>query len=201
MSEILSAFRWRNNSELINDVRKLGFLDGNVLDATYGEGAFWNTWSPDALTTNDIKKPADHSYSFLCFPVSWFNRFDSVVFDPPYKLNGTPSNDKVDSNYGVGGERYTPVSSRLSLISSGALSCLRCVKESGFLIVKVMDQVSGGRMYYQTDLVTNCLLEYADKVQQFHLLRTPRPQPRGRVQRNSRSNFSTLMIFQKKVLV
>ena len=39
---IYSATAWRNNSELIADVARLGYIEGTVLDVTYGLGNFWN---------------------------------------------------------------------------------------------------------------------------------------------------------------
>ena len=39
------------NADLIEQVRKLGYLDGSVIDLTYGDnGGWWKRWRPDDLT-------------------------------------------------------------------------------------------------------------------------------------------------------
>ena len=86
---INAAHYWRNNGELIADVASLGFIKGKVLDATYGLGAFWSSYTPNELISNDLYTAADYSYSFTNFPSHWENKWDTTVFDPPYKLNGT----------------------------------------------------------------------------------------------------------------
>ena len=100
--------------------------------------------------------------------------------------------------------RIASVKERLSLIIDGALECLRVVKPSGYLAVKVQNQVASGRLHFQTDLVTQVLggcsysiAEKARKIAEFHLLRAPRPQPHNR-QVNPYNNYSTLMIFKKR---
>lgn len=194
---VFSAHNWRDNAELIADVGSMGFIKGKVLDATFGMGIFWNDFKPDELVTNDLHvESADFHYDYRQFPEDWENEFETVVFDPPYKLNGTPDNELVDVRYGV--HRKQSVKDRMDSIIDGAKECYRCVKKGGFLLVKVQNQVSSGRMWFQTDLVTQALNELgAKKVAELHFLRTPRPQPSGRAVKHPRSNFSTLMIFKK----
>lgn len=194
---VFSAHNWRDNAELIADVGSMGFIKGKVLDATFGMGIFWNDFKPDELVTNDLHvESADFHYDYRQFPEDWENEFETVVFDPPYKLNGTPDNELVDVRYGV--HRKQSVKDRMDSIIDGAKECYRCVKKGGFLLVKVQNQVSSGRMWFQTDLVTQALNELgAKKVAELHFLRTPRPQPSGRTVKHPRSNFSTLMIFKK----
>ena len=198
---IMSITKWPNNAAMMVDVMKLGFIYGNVLDATFGLGKFWSRGEPENLITNDKYVGADYSYDFTNFPEDWENKFDCVVFDPPYKLNGS-SVIKQDIRYGV--HREASVKERLSLIIDGALECLRVVKLSGYLAVKVQNQVASGRTHFQTDIVTQVLggcsysnAEKARKIAEFHLLRAPRPQPHSR-QLNPYNNYSTLLIFKKK---
>jgi len=191
----MAAHKWANNGELIADVQKLGFLNGKVLDATYGLGRFWSKTEGVDLTTNDLYTEADHHYDFTTFPDEWASSFDSVVFDPPYKLNGTPTDNSSDKDYGV--HKAATIQERLGLMIDGSKECLRLVKKGGFLLVKCQDQVSSGRMHFQSDILTNAI--DARKVVQMHLLTNPRPQPKGRRQIHPRSNFSTLMIFKKEL--
>lgn len=193
MAEVMRATAWTNNSHMIEDVARLGYLDGLVLDATYGEGAFWNLWRPETLVTSDLYKPAKYSWDYKNIPMP-DSHFDVVVFDPPYKLSGTPSSPKMDHAYGV--EEYMPREERLEDIRLGALECFRVAGK--FLLVKCMDQVEGGKMRWQTDIVTRAVEEAGGrKVDRFDYLHTPRPQPEGRRQKTARSNYSTLLVFAK----
>lgn len=198
---IMSITKWPNNAVMMVDVMKLGFIYGNVLDATFGLGKFWSKCEPENLVSNDKYVDADYSYDFTDFPEDWENKFDCVIFDPPYKLNGS-SVLKEDIRYGV--HREASVKERLSLIIDGALECLRVVKPRGYLAIKVQNQVASGRVHYQTDIVTQALggasysnTEKARKIAEFHLMRTPRPQPHTK-QVNPYNNYSTLMIFRKR---
>ena len=193
---INAAHYWRNNGELIADVANLGFIKGKVLDAAYGSGAFWGSHTPTELVSNDLYTAADYSYNFTNFPSHWKDKWDTTVFDPPYKLNGTPSHGQVDKAYGV--HKKATLQERMDLIIAGAKECYRVTKDKGFILVKVQDQVSSGKMHFQTDAVSSALVELgAVKVAQMHFLRHPRPQPQGRKQVHPRSNFSTLMVFKK----
>jgi len=197
--QINAAHYWRNNGELIAAVASMGFIKGKVLDAAYGTGAFWSSYVPNDLTSNDLHTAADYSYNFTDFPSHWENKWDTTVFDPPYKLNGTPSQGQVDKAYGV--HRKATLQERMDLITDGSRECYRVTKDKGFLLIKVQDQVSSGKMHFQTDTVSSALIELgAVKAAQMHFLRSPRPQPQGRKQVHPRSNFSTLMVFKKKMI-
>jgi hypothetical protein len=193
---INAAHPWQNNGKLMADVADLGFIKGKVLDATYGLGAFWNCYTPTELYSNDLYTPATYSYNFTDFPPEWENKWDTTVFDPPYKLNGTPSQGQIDKAYGV--HKKATLQERMNLIIEGAKECHRITKDKGFILIKVQDQVSSGKMHFQTDAVSCTLGKLgATKIAQMHLLRNPRPQPEGRSQIHPRSNFSTLMVFKK----
>lgn len=225
MTEVRAIDSWATNGHMIADVAMLGYLDGRVLDATYGEGTFWKCWQPEILHTNDLHKPTAHNRydykNFLAFPD---RMFDSVVFDPPYKLNGTPALTDEDARYGTGGR-----TSRVEVLEDirlGALECYRVCNR--YLLVKCMDQVEGGRVRWQTDLVTQAIEGAGGrKVDRFDFVSNGRPQPpdqpcktctgkgywrqqdgenvvctvcdgggrTDRVQRTARRNSSTLLVF------
>ena len=201
MSDVRAVGQWRNNADLIADVARLGYLDGTVLDVTYGEGAFWRVYSPPGLITNDLHKANPNElhddYRALSFED---NAVDAVVFDPPYKLNGTPAMGAMDDRYGTG--RRTTRAEVLDDIVAGALEGLRVTRR--YLLVKCQDQVEGGRVRWQTDVVTEALTHVclerpvaARKVDRFDLVTHPRPQPGGRRQLTARRNHSTLLVFEK----
>jgi hypothetical protein len=181
---------------MIADVAQLGYLDGRVLDVTYGKGVFWKVWQPDILVGCDLDptKARDLCCDFCHLPFadgSW----DAVVYDPPYQCNGTPgwNGSGVWTRYGVvtmwGNDRA-------NLMERGAREGARVAKN--FFLVKCMDQVVGGRLWWQTDQMTQVVTaEGFTKVDRFDFLRPPRPSD-GRRQRHARANYSTLLVFQRR---
>jgi hypothetical protein len=187
--------RRTTNAKLIVDARRLGWIGDLVFDATYGEGAFWRLWQPRILVTNDLHRPAEHRHDYLKpWPESWGSpQCETVVFDPPYMLNGKPS---------LYGERYglaerVPVPQRLAEIEAGAVNCASLVAPDGTLLVKCMDQVSLFQVHRQTDLVIRAV----EALPGFKLLgwlelteKSPRPQAK---QVTPRFNCSTLLAFHR----
>jgi hypothetical protein len=204
--DVLAYKAWRSNSDMIRDVCKLWLApdDENVLDATYGSGGWWN-WAPKEDRSEllgaeynfwdndrDPHSPAWWNHDFRAFPRNWYNEFDIVCYDPPYKLNGRPS--PADVRYGVG-EMQT-VRERLMLIEQGYFGCRQVTKPGGLMWVKVMDQVVSGRVVWQTQMVHGWAKDMSDKViDRFDLIRTPRPQRGDQV--HARRNGSTLLIVEK----
>lgn len=193
---ILSHGKWIDNADLMVDLFDLGYLtdDHPVLDCTYGMGAFWSRYRPEQLIGSDADSvKAPHiTCSFTKLPFA-DGAVHTIVYDPPYKLNGSPD-PEIDYRYGV--HDYTRWQDRMALIYEGAVECAR-VLGKGFLLIKVQDQVVSGRKRWQTDLVTEaCSIHKLRKVDRFDLP-SYRPQPSGRVQRHSHSNTSQLLVFSK----
>lgn len=192
--DVLAAHTWPTNAAMIADVARLGYLDGYVLDATYGEGNFWTDWRPDQLRTNDLYKPADFHQSYL--NLGWKScSFDAVVFDPPYRLSGRRDRGEFDQRFGLC--EYRSNDEILADIVAGAIECYRVARR--YLLVKCQDQVNGGRVRWQTDLISRAIEQGGGrKVDRFDFIqKTVRGQPSGRRQLNARRNYSTLLIFEK----
>lgn len=191
-SDIRAIGEWNNNADMIVAAATLGYIEGDVLDLTYGEGAFWRDHCGH-ITSNDRYRPADHSYDFRATGFGSAS-FDTVVFDPPYKLQGTPASDEMDLRYGISEARSR--SEIHALIVGGVAEASRLTRK--WLLVKCQDQVSSGQVRWQTDLVTDVarVLELR-KVDALHL-QGGRPQPEGRRQVHARRNYSTLLIFQRR---
>lgn len=184
----------RTNARLIADVAALGYLrdDMTVCDMTFGLGRFWSEWRPRFLVGVDLDAERAESvradFTRLPFPDG---TFDAVVFDPPYKLNGTGGSHPSDAAYGVA----TPWRGDLhAWIRSGLDEAVRVL--DGTLLVKCQDQVAGGKVRWQTR-------EFADHVEALGLrlvdmmhLVGYRPQPPGRRQLHARRNYSTLMVLR-----
>ena len=194
---VLATSKWASNAELIADCAELGYLrsEWRTLDPTYGAGTFWKAWRPDVLVACDLdprKSPLGSAVDFTALPFAT-RSFDAVVFDPPYKLNGTPTTD-VDSRYGVDVVRSWR--QRLTLMLDGLTECARVLGD-GYLLVKCQDQVCGGKVRWQTLEVTSEAerlgLGLVDRLD----LLGGRPQPEGRRQVHARRNSSTLLVFKR----
>ena len=211
-SETLSVGTWHTNGELIADVARLGWItdDLTVLDITYGHGKFWTDYKPPLLVGVDLNPtktdPAIGPVDF-CRPPFDHRSFDVVVFDPPYKLSGTPSLDDFDERYGI--EAPTRWQDRMALILTGAARCADLARLH--LLVKVQDQVVSGAMRWQTREVADAVeplgFRQADRFDFGALrlddedeldVRRGRPQPPGREQKHARHQASQLLVFTRR---
>ena len=187
------------NAQLIAQCAQLGHLtaDMTTLDATYGLGRFWTVWRPDRLYGCDLDptraRNAIADFTRLPFPDG---TFDAVVFDPPYKLNGSSHGRgpaSCDADYGVGGPAVR-WQDRMQLCRDGIAECARVLRPGGTLLVKCQDQVVSGQVRWQThDFAAHAAAHGCRLVDQLHL-RSYRPQPAGRRQVHARRNYSTLLI-------
>lgn len=195
---ILAIAKWSSNAALIADCARLGYLrrEWRTLDPTYGLGTFWQEWHPIRLTRTDIvptlSPDAPAGVDFTDMP--WGDRaFDCVVFDPPYKLNGTPT-DEIDGRYGV--DVVDTRAGRMQLIRDGISECARVLGD-GYLLLKCQDQVNGGKVRWQTiEFANHAKTLGLGLVDRFDFL-SYRPQPSGVRQVHARRNASTLLIFKR----
>jgi hypothetical protein len=206
MSEVMAFGQRTNNAQLMVDCRDLGYFRDLdiVFDPTYGEGRFWKLWRPERLMCSDLYVQADmlphglvNPWDFTNFPLP--DRTANVtVFDPPYKLNGTPEKGgpaTSDKGYGVGGTAVR-WQDRHELIRSGITECARVTER--ILMIKCMDQVCSGQVRWQTR-------EFADLAESrgFSLIdmlhvQGYRKQPEGRRQLHARRDYSTLLVLERK---
>lgn len=189
---VLAAQAWPTNAHMIEDVARLGYLheDWPTVDVTYGRGKWWTRWHPASLTAHDLKTDG---VDFRHLPEP-DGSFAAVAFDPPYKLNGTPT-VSVDGRYGV--DVVGTREARHTLIRDGITECARVLSPEGFLLLKCQDQVNGGKVRWQSR-------EFADHAETLGLALVDsllmlggRPQPAGRRQVHARRNLSTLLVLRK----
>lgn len=203
MTAILAATPWPNNAAMMRDVAKLHdgrYIRGVMLDVTYGRGGFWN------LDTGLVPVGAARLMIHDLYTVDGVDfrklpeataSVDTVVFDPPYKLNGTPALGDMDNRYGVDktSNRWQDTH---QLICEGISEASRVLKPKGHLLLKCMNQVCSGRVRWQTDEFTaHAATVGFRKVEQLEFLREGRPQPTGVRQVHARRNLSSLLIFEK----
>lgn len=200
MTTILAASPWRNNSELIADVARLGYLDGMVLDPTYGKGNWWTIYRPPRLACCDIHGDGVMKVDFTDMPFE-DNTFDAVAFDPPYVSVGGRSTSTIQGMHAAYGLTNAPTSPGgvQSLIEDGMKECVRVLRPGGYLLVKCQDYVSSGKLWEGTFYTQ----EYAKRhlgletCERFEHYGPVRPQPPGRRQVHARRNLSTLFVFRK----
>lgn len=201
MNAIMSVDTERpNNAQLIKDAFSLGYIstEGEVLDATYGYGTFWKECDAPTLVTNDINPlKGTHHYDFRDFPDEWGGRFDTVVFDPPYKLNGTPVADNMDERYGV--DIPQNWRDKMRMCEEGIKECIRVLSPNGYLLVKCAAQVCSGKVVWQDQIFTSVATGNGCRLKDRMELLSYRPQPSGRRQLHARRNHSSLLIFVKEV--
>lgn len=169
-----------SNAELIAAVSSL-YLVGEVLDATYGDGHWWDRFRPPGLVFHDRHKV--DGVDFRSLPHG-DGVFDAVCFDPPYVLSGTDSSARLgpgfQARYGIGSrnmdkatpqrvdpaqrERVPALRQFEELIVAGLLECCRVSR--GWVLVKCMEFAQGSnparpaRTFHDVPhLVTSAALE------------------------------------------
>lgn len=201
--EVQALGAWPTNAAMIADCFTMGWLSDSALtaDVTYGGGKFWTVRRPKLLVASDAnpaKSPIGVPVDYTALP--WPDRFfDDIVFDPPYKLNGTSTGrgpSASDESYGVD-RSYRPWKEVHADIRAGIDETVRCLHPGGHLLIKCQDQVSSGRVRWQTR-------EFADHAESLGLrlvdsliLPGGTEQPAGRRQVHARHNYSTLLVCRK----
>ncbi len=199
MTEVKAFDRYPTNADLIATAARLGYLrkDWRTLDSTWGEGTFWKKWRPDDLTGTDLVKGRGlGGYTHVSIdardlPFS-AQGFDAVIFDGPYKFNGTPD-EEVDRRYGV--HLPTRWQDRFDLLIAGTTEGARVAKT--MLLVKCQDQVVSGKKRWQTRVLTETAEAAGFGLLDALHFEGGRPQPEGRRQVHARQNYSTLLILKR----
>jgi hypothetical protein len=197
MTVVMAYYPWPTNAHLIEAVARIGYLQPqwSTLDPTYGQGTWWRRWRPDPgyLTAHD---QATHGIDFRKLPYGE-QTFEVVAFDPPYKLNGTPT-PLVDARYGV--DVPARWEDRYELCLDGIVECSRIARR--YLLIKCQDQVCSGKVRWQTKDFAAAAEDYGfAQVDRFDRLGS-RTQPGdgtddARTQRHARRNSSTLLVMER----
>lgn len=200
------AVRKGTNATIIRDCVTLGYIPdavgSAVLDVTWGLGKFWTLVHPAGLLGSDLdpaKSPTGTLVDFTALPYAdGFAR--AVIFDPPYKLDPSPSASgpsysNMNHKYGV--IVGTSPAVLHPLICEGITECVRVLGKKGHLLVKCQAQINSGREYWQDrEFADHAEAQGCKMVDRFDLV-GHRPQPAGRRQLHARRNHSTLLVFKK----
>lgn len=122
------------------------YLTGSVLDVTYGEGKWWDRFTPDPFTFHDLHKVDGVDFRHLPHDD---DSFDAVCFDPPYVMSGGPSSaalpDGFQGRYGIGienlGDDTRGMVAFHELIRAGLLEAIRVSRR--WVLVKCMEAAQG----------------------------------------------------------
>jgi len=187
-----------NNDTLLETISKLYFKpDDLIADVTYGKGVFWkkidltqyNFYPSDLITCKETP------YDFKKLPYEK-NKFDSVVFDPPYMH--TVGRPIVDGNYQNSNTTknmyHTDI---INLYYEGMLEAKRVLKSGGFMLVKCQDEIeSSYQRWSHIDIynIATKLKLYGKDL--FVLTRYSNP-PIQYKQQHARKKHSYMWVFQK----
>lgn len=204
---IYSASYWRDNSELMMVCRDLGFIQGTVLDMTYGRGTWWKHWKPDDFLSNDLdprsKTDLHEDFRALSLPAK---SFGTIAFDPPYVSKGgrkTSGIEDFDDRYGLGDAPRTPAELQLQ-VNDGLTEARRLIAPGGCVLVKIMNYVSSGKLWPGTYETYGHARQLGFRLRDelLHLGRG-RPQPKrtrkdGKLvcQKHARHTTSTLLVLE-----
>ena len=128
-----------SNSDLMAAVAPF-YLTGSVCDLTYGEGKWWDRFTPDPFTAHDKFK--GDGVDFTALPEA-DNTYDTVCFDPPYVgTDGASSAAIADPTfqhrYGIGDATGGPSNGNVEqLIVDGVREACRVSRR--WVLVKCME--------------------------------------------------------------
>lgn len=149
---ILTSVFTGTNAELMKAVAPL-YLTGSVLDVTYGEGKWWDRFTPDPFTFHDLYKGDGVDFRDLPEPDG---SVDTVAFDPPYVVSGGTGTTDMQERYGIGRDRLRDVSqasggarSLDALIVGGLVEACRVAR--CWVLVKCMEYAQGAELGKRND--------------------------------------------------
>lgn len=141
VGKILPSVFTGSNADLMAAVAPL-YLNGSVLDVTYGEGKWWDRFTPDPFTFHDLHKV--DGVDFRSLPEA-DGSVDTVCFDPPYVLSGGVGTNDIQGRFGIGHQNGLRGWPMLMDLFTGGLS-EACRVSRGFVLLKCMEFVQGANI-------------------------------------------------------
>lgn len=140
------------NADLMAAVAPL-YLTGSVLDVTYGDGKWWQRFQPDEFVAHDKFKL--DGVDFCELPEA-DDSVDTVCFDPPYVISGSPSTDRLCAEFqdrfgigthNLGAARNTSKGERSfhTLLHAGLAESIRVSRH--LVLVKCMEFAQGSHAF------------------------------------------------------
>jgi DNA modification methylase len=191
-----------NNSDLFKDVLSLYAKDNDkILDMTYGLGTFWKKTdvSKYQLICNDLdSKRGNAHFDFRNMPYE-DKSFDIIVLDPPYGNRSSNKNGFVASLYNNDFHNLNTIEDILNFYIDGMKESHRLLDKNGYLMVKCMDEISGGKQKRNHISIWQEALNIGFEDEDlFILVQNNVPVMRHDYQLHARKNNSFLWIFKKR---
>lgn len=143
VGRILPSVFQGTNAELMAAVAPF-YLNGDVMDCTYGEGNWWLKFRPASLVGHDKYKGDGVDFTDLPEPAE---SYDAVTFDPPYIPAGgyeTSTAGDFHDNFGL---RQHTRDDLMEMNTNGLAECARVVRFDGFILAKCCDYVSSRKFW------------------------------------------------------
>jgi hypothetical protein len=126
------------NADLVATVAPL-YLGGDVVDVTYGLGAWWRRYRPASFVAHDLDPTRGDGVDFTALPEP-DESYDTVVFDPPYVPTGGLATSTLAATYRDAYGLIQRSNGELrELIAAGLAECRRVLRPTGWLLVKCGD--------------------------------------------------------------
>ena len=169
MSETIEMIKTTHykNDDVIKSIMKLQGIEQFDLDCTYSTGVFWKKIVPPTHKTDlypqtpDVKECNSENLPFEN------NSFNSIMYDPPFVINGGVNSENATNNVGKDGSNiiakrfggYRNFEELKSNYYKTLQELYRITKEGGFVVVKCQDTVSGGKNHFTHVAIMNMAIE------------------------------------------
>lgn len=201
MKPILTAVQGTNADLFPSALALYADFGEAILDMTYGLGVFWRNVDTEAYDVfkNDIDpKRGDYHEDFRH---THFDdcAFSVVVLDPPYASRSSNKKSFVGSLYNNGNHHLDTVEDMLKFYYDGMSEAKRLLEPGGYLMVKCMDEISGGKQKRNHISILEYAVGTLKMVDEdlFVLVSSGVPVMRHDHQLHARKNNSFLWVFRK----
>src|SRR6266536_3376259 len=193
MTNRLYTVEQMTNAQAVTGLLSVAFPDARTaLDATYGNGRFWDATSHVEVTGLDLdpSRAPDVVGDYWALPFA-AGAFDVVIFDPPYQW------DMGRGKASVMGARFSTYSSAAEARASVEQGCREAWRVARLgVIVKCQDYIHASRPVWMSDWV-----KAAMPAEPYDFLHLTRPHkivdPRWREQLSVYRNHATFWVWRK----
>ena len=192
---------YESQDEVLSAIQRLHCPSGFDLDATYGDGYFWQTLPRPKLCYDlNPRHRFVRQGDFRGLPLK-AGSIGSMVLDPPFLTYIRPENGGIMNGKFSG---YWSYDDMMADYAAGIVEAHRVLKSKGVLVFKCQDTVHNHRLQLTHARVWSLAEEQGFRLQDLFILITTnrlpvRAAPHGRqVQRHARVHHSYFLVFRKR---